>query len=340
MKFLGATVSVVVGVSVASGCAGKLEVGDEPQAETTGETGSDSTNGGTSGAGGTMPGTTAAGGGGSGGSSSDAGNGDTCWLDEFEPVAALPSSSEGCPMGPICPEAACETEGLTCRYFYESAPESASLEECYCIRTWNDHQIWSCYHGSTSADDCPREAPEHGSDCYGYFGVGCYYPPGLECSCSDSSETWDCPRPEPREVPDPPETLDPERLVGELSDEERATWCEWYSTIKWKGPGYPLVDDRPVENGYATGPACLMSFEFCQAAVPTVSKAQCMANLSLSECEAPLKHLTGCAVDMYRDCGPFDYNCLDYLESPHCEGTIVHRADSLNSDPSCDLRVE
>lgn len=64
-----------------------------------------------------------------------------------------------------------------------------------------------------------------------------------------------------------------------------------------------------------------------------------MANLSLSACESPLSNLTGCAIDMIDlACGPFDYHCLDYLETPHCPGGIILRADTVGA--GCKVRVE
>lgn len=74
------------------------------------------------------------------------------------------------------------------------------------------------------------------------------------------------------------------------------------------------------------------------SAIPALSVAQCVANLSLSTCESPLSNLTGCAIDMIGSaCGTFDYDCLDYLETPNCPGTIVLRADGGGR---CNIRVE
>lgn len=127
--------------------------------------------------------------------------------------------------------------------------------------------------------------------------------------------------------------------MAELTEAERETWCEWYSGIAAGGPGHAPKADRPVEGGYATGAACSFDYDFCGAALPRISVAQCMANLSLSECESPLSNLTGCVSDMFsRACTPFDYDCLDYLEAPNCAGSILLLATSVVDD--CAVRVE
>lgn len=327
-------------IAVVSGCAGKLEVGEDSQRGAATEAASEST---VDGSGGTTPAaavSTYAGAdaGTTGQGTSDVAEGS--WVDAITPVLPVPGSSEGCPLGPQRPDGACETEGLECLYQYEDGP-SLGNQRCYCVRSDGDRHVWNCHHGSAD-ERCPAAPPDHGSDCYGYFDLGCVYPPEFECNCDGSEGTWNCPAQAaqelPQELPSPPDNVDPARLVGELSDEERTAWCEWYESLHSGGPGHPPVPDRPVSEGYATGPACAVSRTYCRAALPSISVAQCVANLSLSECESPLAYLSGCVLDMVGlTCGPFDYDCLDYLELPNCRGTMVLGADEPGG---CNLRVE
>ncbi len=346
---VGVRLGVWVGVALFAGfgCFGNLEVGEDPEGNA-GSQGKATTEGDSASAGGTG-GTTSATTAQSNSASSSTSNTNTTgsgaggstgsWIDDITPVPAVSGSSEDCPMGPHLPDSECEPDRLSCLYRFE-ADSSVVYQHCYCARASGGRRTWQCSQGSGIDERCPVVPPEHGSDCYGYFGLGCVYPPGeLECYCSSSEGTWDCPMQVSEEPPDPPETLDGEREVAELSDEERQAWCEWFSGLGG-GPGYPPVADLPVKNGYAMGASCNINTVPCGVAVPTVSVAQCVANLSLSACEAPLEHLTGCVSAMFDGvCGPLDYACLDYVESPNCVGTIILSAETARG-AGCNLRVE
>lgn len=104
-----------------------------------------------------------------------------------------------CPTGPHAPDSECETDGLACLYRYEDGA-ALGQQQCYCARTSGDKHIWKCFQGNAD-ERCPAAPPEHGSDCYGYFDLGCVYPPGIECSCDSSEGTWDCPSPEIEQPP-------------------------------------------------------------------------------------------------------------------------------------------
>ncbi|HEU5077323.1 MAG TPA: hypothetical protein VFU02_24195 [Polyangiaceae bacterium] len=336
MRYIGAWVSIGCAIVAAAGCAGELEVGEGSQGQAASEGGSTSANSDGTTSPTTTAGTVGSDGSNSTGGESTSGSGGGSWADEIQQVPAVSGSSEGCPTGPRAPDSECETDGLACRYQYGDG-SALSQQQCYCVRTSGNSHVWRCFHGSAD-ERCPAAPPEHGSDCYGYFGLGCVYPPEFECSCDSSEGTWDCPSSEIEQPPEPPETIDPTLLVAELTDEERQAWCEWYSGLHAGGPGHPPVADLPVEGGYARA-ACSISRVYCEAAIPALSVAQCVANLSLSACESPLSNLTGCAIDMIGlTCGPFDYSCLDYLETPDCAGSIILRADAVGA--GCNVRVE
>ena len=354
MKISGAVVSVwALAVSGVLGCAGKLEVGEDSHAEPASKGESQSNAGGTGGDGsGDAGGTGGAGSAATTGtamaepSCGNAGVGagpavvqDGEWVDEITPTPAAPGSSEGCPMGPQYPDGACETEGLSCLYRWESLPGQAEYQQCYCTRSFGGGHAWQCFNG-TNDPSCPIAEPEDGSDCYGFLDLGCSYPHEGECYCDASQQTWDCTDLYPeQEQPDPPEAVDPERLVADLTEAERESWCEWYSGLLAGGPGHAPIADRPVEDGCATGLACTWDERFCEAALPSLSVAQCVQNLSLSECESPVSNLSGCVIDMLDvQCGPFEYSCLYYLETAACDGTIIlHTPDGGGG---CSLRVE
>lgn len=74
-----------------------------------------------------------------------------------------------------------------------------------------------------------------------------------------------------------------------------------------------------------------------EAALPQISKAQYMANLSLSECEANVSYLTECLTDFFSGCKPTDDGCPAFFESQSCDGTMVlHQAAA----GPCGIRVE
>lgn len=353
MKFSGAIVSVgALAVLGVLGCAGKLEVGDdsrgepatkgEPQSNSGGSSGNGSGGGG--GTGGAGPEATTASASGADscgivGAGATPSVGDGAWVEEVTPTPANPGSSEGCPLGPVPPDGECETDGLTCDYSWEWEPGQWQQELCYCARSLGAQQVWKCSLGG-SGPGCPGAMPEDGTNCYGYLESSCSYPGDRECYCDSAAQIWECTTPVAPAAPaDPPETPDPERVVGDLSEEERETWCEWYSTLVAGGPGHAPIADQRVEDGCAVQLACGISTRFCEAALPSLSVAQCMANLSLSECESPVSKLSGCVLDLAdSSCGPFDYSCFDYLDTPHCDGSIILRADEGGA--SCSVRVE
>ena len=354
MRFSGAMVSgFVLAICGVSGCYGQLEVGEDSRGEPASKGKPQSNDGGSSGDGsgdaggtggaesaaptGTSTGEPSCGNAGVGAGPGVVQNGE--WVDGVTPTPAAPGSSEACPTGPQRPDGECDTDGLACLYRWESIPGQAEFQQCYCTRSFGGGQAWQCFNG-TNDPSCPSAKPADGSNCYGYLDLACFYPNDSECYCDASEQSWDCTALYPaQEQPDPPEAVDPERVVAELTQEERENWCEWYSGLLAGGPGHAPIADRPVEAGCATGLACAWDQRFCEAALPFLSVAQCVQNLGLSECESPLSNLSGCVIDMMDvQCGPFEYSCLDYFETPNCDGTIIlHAADGGGG---CSLRVE
>ena len=323
----------VLGLVAVGGCYGKLEVGDADESNAGGDS-SDGTVGTTSGSANGMSITSGASTSGSAsegstdGSATSGGTGGTS--SAFDDIPPALGSSEVCPNGLITGQTACETDGVRCRYQYGSAYN----QECWCSRIWGDQQIWGCMDWK-NPERCPLEEPEDLSACDGFVGLACWYPRSGECACRGDTGVWDCPQNKFFEVADPPELPASDRLVAELTDEERDTWCEWYSLIPHDVP----PEDRPITGEYTEGVGCVYPVEFCQAVLPRLSKSECIANLSLSDCEATMETLTGCVIDMFsNDCGPFEYSCLDYLETPDCAGTIV--LGEFGEDLTCHVRVQ
>lgn len=341
----GASAGMGGGSGEASAAGGSLGLSGSGGTGATGGAGAAAGAGGAGGAGGT--GGTASGGTApsTGGTAPAAGSGNSNgasgagglpdWLDDVPPQEPVDGSDDDCPIGPLPPDGDCAELGQLCGYQWEGS----TYQECQCRRTSGGGQRWSCDAFNGDLTHCPTTAPEHDSDCYGFFGLVCPYPPSRECGCNSSTEVWDCPAPVEPERPDPPEDLDPERSITEMSDEERQQWCDWYSALA-AGPGHPPVADVVVdESGYALA-GCKFDVEGCQAALAIVSRAQCIANLEQSECGAPLSLLTKCTGDMFSGgCGRADQECIEFFDTPQCSGTIV----TLTFSPSasaCPLKVE
>lgn len=256
------------------------------------------------------------------------------WLDEFDPVDAVPLSSDGCPMGPLDPDTFCDSSGLVCGYEFEG-----NYQECTCFRKPSGAVRWDCDF-ATASDLCGDEVPEAGADCFGKIGLVCTYPPEIECACGGQTGTWECTNVESVEVPDPPSALDPTTTITEMTGQDREVWCDWYSTLMAGGPGHLPTPDLPVEGGFTQGAGCTAQPTApCRVVTPVLSVAQCVANLALSECALPVSSLSACLETAQGGaCSITEYSCLDYLAEPGCAGTIF--VDWAPGGPSCDLRVE
>jgi hypothetical protein len=203
---------------------------------------------------------------------------------------------------------------------------------------------WHCYADRKGDLGCPSERPVSGASCVGSFGAECLYPERAECTCSEEAG-WACTEQARPDYHAPPSTPEPAKLILDLTATERQAWCTWYATAAL-GPGYPLASDAPVNDaGYTEGNACRYGDAFpCQARIPELSVAQCVANLELSSCAAPLAELEDCVVTVYDQCWPAPRGCARYTERPDCLGTIVaaapEGAEGLgNLESSCQVRV-
>lgn len=256
------------------------------------------------------------------------------WLDEFDPVAAVPSSSATCPVGPLRPNTECDSSGLVCGYEFED-----NYQECTCFGSGSGPAKWDCEY-ATANDLCSEVTVEPGTDCYGVIGLFCHRPPGIECFCSSQTEKWECDIPESVDVPAPPEAVAPTTIIAEMTESDRETWCEWYSTYLAGGPGHLPIEDCPVEDGHTAGCGCAAQSQApCRALTPALSVSQCMANLAVSECALPVSSLSACFETARGGaCDIDEFACLDYLASPNCAGTIF--SNWSQGGHSCDVQVE
>ena len=330
---------------VQSGCSGKLQVKDEPDAEAFVALG--------------------------GGPTADAGPTEDAGPDvdirsvpapELSPprpqgpsVPVLPSSPEECPAS--TPQGACEIEGLLCEYF-GSVDGSNYYHGCGCFAANNSELWWWCslytaYDGVYESYPCPATEPEATDSCADATAPECLYLPHDSCSCSfsESDPTWECMTMNDNvraNGPELPVDLDLTVPVDQLDDAARQTWCHWYVDVTNGSGGFVDRSDGAVdEDGYVQGAGCTMGWDFVnQALLPKVSTTQCEQNLALSTCERPVSDLTDC-VKTIRDIYPSPTGCGRYLDTPGCDGTIVvHNPFARNSNViddlprACALRVE
>jgi hypothetical protein len=263
------------------------------------------------------------------------------------PGYGLPGSSANCPPGPQVSGASCDVKGAICAYLYGVAAEK-QYQECACARNADGDVAWNCYATGARDLSCPDEGPEDQTDCGGLFGISCPVPPQINCYCYDQTGVWECygPYPSPPYF-DPPESVPEERTIAELDEAERTELCNWFATIMVGGPEFPLLPDQPVEaNGYITNLVCTLGDYTmpCNAMLPGISAAQCVQNLTLSTCEAPVSAFTSCIASVSNvggTCSPLGEGCFDYFDLPGCDGTI---AQELRGPPGsgqvCRVRVE
>ncbi|HTQ08107.1 MAG TPA: hypothetical protein VMI54_29840 [Polyangiaceae bacterium] len=245
--------------------------------------------------------------------------------DEPKADADTPASStvntNDCPSDPPDSGGACGPEGTTCSYRYDDPTETGAqiYTECACWLAQDGTPKWDCYEND-DGPPCPASLPEELSNCFGMIGQTCHYPALTWCSCMPGGE-WACNPPNLDESR--PAGVDPTTPVNELDDGARHAWCGWYlDTVR--GAGYPEPIDEIDANGYVKDPPCYLDDrQECDASVPVISTADCVANLALSSCGAAVDTLSDCVATLMNGCVPTPHGCAPYLNSPGCSGTIA-----------------
>ena len=347
VRLASAAVASAVALSVAFACNGQLEVGEDETPEAGGTSGASQASG-TGGVGGSgrggAPVVLPTGGGAAFPPTMSDGGAETFPPEDDQVEVIQDGSSAGCPEEPTPDLGSCDDKGIVCGY---RAP-SGNSQQCTCSEVSEGGVLqWSCRAPVPGSRACPSQKPENGASCFGSFGSSCNYPQRYSCFCSSDVETWEC---VDQSVPDyraHPDTVDPELPIDELTAAQREAWCTWYDQAA-SGPGYPPRDDSAVNaEGYTDG-GCIFSYEFpCRARVPFLSIGQCVQNLTLSACAAPIGELSDCLATVYSECQPSPHGCARYFEKPKCDGTIALRGLTPEEVPSvskgsftCPVRVE
>jgi hypothetical protein len=251
-------------------------------------------------------------------------------------------NAEDCPAhAPMYGDACSVAHGETCAYHFDNPDMSGSqrYKACVCAPAVGDGgALWDCYADS-SGPPCPDTEPHEGSDCFGYFGQTCEYPFKTVCACPDpasgdrGSGTWSCQANPPRVAANDEAAVDSTKPVNQLSSDERMTWCRWYVDLFTGGPGHPEPTDTVDANGYVTSAICSSSPAFeCSGALAVLPSADCVGNLSLSTCSAPVGALSDCVRTFANQCWPSPDGCAAYLDTPGCSGTLVNSAASINAN--------
>jgi hypothetical protein len=129
-------------------------------------------------------------------------------------------------------------------------------------------------------------------------------------------------------LPAPP--VDESKIISALTDDEAATWCNWYVENN-RGPG-PLPPSSPPAydaQGFPTGWGFTYCGEggdsttTCFSAVPV---AYCEKLLRLGPCDAPLKALDDCYLTMVNYCEEVGGGCAPLASYPGCAQTVVQLA--------------
>lgn len=231
-----------------------------------------------------------------------------------------------CPVGLMGGTPCTVAEGQVCVQDIESTVNIGYHDRslCGCFEASSTERRWFCYLGESAPWECPEAEPSNGERCFGHFGTSCTYPERTNCTCSERSGTWKCEEQGRTDLVAPPSSVPAETPISALSAEERAEWCDWYTTV-FNGPGYPEPPAAAVDAmGYTVNTGCNLAWDFpCQAMVPTVASSDCEANLALASCDAPIAELSDCLLTVVDSCWPSPHGCARYLERPGCNGTMM-----------------
>jgi hypothetical protein len=247
-----------------------------------------------------------------------------------------------CPSTKPTDDSPCSPEGTMCGYWWTDATSGNELYEflgCWAVSSttiqWTQ---WGGIQGEGIAVPCPEVQPENGSACV--IGQSCVYPSPTHCECNGSTRQWTC-QPTNIITPDAPTSLDQTKLVKDLTDTDRETFCTWFA--RGNSPSdFPLPPDQPPNAdgtavaGCATGnqPICAGTMAF------QLPVNLCKMNLAISTCEAPLSDLVDCAHTMFQECWPAPHGCARYFGTPGCSGTLGKEGIDGGANSDCVLQVQ
>ena len=141
------------------------------------------------------------------------------------------------------------------------------------------------------------------------------------------------PAPEPEGYRTEPSGVAPCTPVVDLAESEKTAWCEWYAMTfhLWDGlqPSGGVVEDGSVVGG-AQNHASLGDRHYC---IQDIAVDDCRANLSISQCPAPLILVERCVRSMHEDFDRFAEWCAELLELESCATTIVQEEARTSNCP-------
>ena len=218
-----------------------------------------------------------------------------------------------------------------CSYHHYQEFAGPEYVGCACQQAIGaEEPSWSCVVFESGGVVMPE--PQAGDSCSGRYNGTTNYT--SECWCEQIDEehaTWNCSTRE--ELLAGMRAIEPTRPVAALSAEERWDWCRWFEMESLPTALAPVSEDGCTFNtGFRQG-----TLSFNSARYPQLVASQCVANLALSSCDAPLAQLTDC-VDSIRNNVPSPVGCAPYLDTPGCVGTIILKPDDPNSE-ICPVRV-
>jgi len=124
--------------------------------------------------------------------------------------------------------------------------------------------------------------------------------------------------------------------MSELTTDERAAWCDWYTIWHQDMDGLPALpgdvrDGVVTQGAYAGG---VVDGHFI--CIQDIAVEHCRANLAISECQAPLDTIERCVRGLFDGHNLPLETCIDLLALDTCATTIVQR----DADQSCAVPVE
>jgi hypothetical protein len=257
----------------------------------------------------------------------------------------------------------CSPRRIVCDY-----PGTDGYQSCSCLPTAAGDQ-WQCT-GVGYGYDCPVAQPADGSSCGSNdFGKQCDYLRPLPCtcdadrnvatrraivcSCTKAASAWSCasdgaggaPGSGPFDEaacfgPEPPlparPALDESKLIKDLTDDEVATWCNWFmNNNRGDGPPPPsqppMVDSHGIPSGWGFT-SCGQMPATCVSMVPV---SYCEQLMRYGSCDAPLGSLDDCYLTFFNHCEVVGNGCEDMGGRPSCRQTVVQlgAADSTTCPP-------